>query len=71
LIIIIINNNVTILPGRPEGKRPLGRHRYRWEDNISMDLREIGWGDTDWMHLAQDTDHWQAVVNTVMNLWVA
>jgi hypothetical protein len=50
--------------------RPLGRPRHRWEDNLIMDLREIGWGGTDWIDLAQDRDQWQALVNTVMNLWV-
>jgi ribosome biogenesis protein Nip4 len=56
-----------ILLGTPEGKRPLGRPRRRWEDNIKMDLREIGFGDVDWIHLAQDSDRWRAVVNTVMS----
>jgi hypothetical protein len=59
-----------ILVGRPEGRRPLGRPRCRWEDNIKMDLRETGFGDVDWTHLAQDRDRWQAVVNTMMNLQV-
>jgi hypothetical protein len=59
-----------ILVGRPEGRRPLGRPRRRWEDNIEMDLREIGFVDVDWIDLAQDRDRWRAVVNTVMNLWV-
>jgi hypothetical protein len=59
-----------ILVGRPEGRRPLGRPRRRWEDNIKMGLREIGFGDVDWIHLAQDRDMWRAVVNTVMNLRV-
>jgi hypothetical protein len=54
----------------PEGKRPLGRPRYRWVDNIKMDLREIGWGGMDWIDLAQDSDRWRALVNTVMNLQV-
>jgi hypothetical protein len=58
------------LVGRPEGRRPLGRPRHRWEDNIKMDLREIGFGDVDWIHLAQDRDRWLALVNTVMNLRV-
>jgi hypothetical protein len=49
-------------------KRPLGRPRHRWEDNIRMDLREIGWGAMDWIDLAQDRDQWRALVNTVMNL---
>jgi hypothetical protein len=58
-----------ILVGRPEGRRPLGRPRHRWEDNIKIDLREIGFGDVDWIHWAQDRDRWRAVVNMVMNLW--
>jgi hypothetical protein len=53
--------------GKPEGRRPLGRPRHRWEDNITMDLREVGW---DWMNLAEDRNRWRAVVNTVMNLLV-
>jgi hypothetical protein len=56
--------------GKPEGKRPLGRPRHRWEDNIKMNLREIGWGGMNWIDLAQDRDQWKALVNTVMNLWV-
>jgi hypothetical protein len=59
-----------ILVGSPEGRRPLGRHRRRWEDNIKMDHREIGFGDVDWIHLAQDRDRWRALVNKVMNLLV-
>jgi hypothetical protein len=59
-----------ILVGKPEGRRPLGRPRHRWEDNIKMDLREIGFGNVDWIHLAQDRDRWRALVNTVMNLQV-
>jgi len=55
--------------GKPEGKRPLGRPRRRLEDNIKMDLREVG-GVGDWMELAQDRDRWRALVNTVMNLRV-
>jgi hypothetical protein len=58
----------SILVGRPEGRRPLGRPRRRQEDNIKMDLREIGFGDMDWIHLAQDRDRWWALVNMVMNL---
>jgi hypothetical protein len=58
------------LVGKPEGSRPLGRPRHRWEDNIKMDLREVGWGDADWIDLAQDRDRWRAVVYTVMNLRV-
>ena len=55
-----------VLVGKPEGKRPLGRPRRRWEDNIKMDLQEVG-GDGDWMELAQDRDRWRALVSTVMN----
>jgi hypothetical protein len=56
--------------GKPEGKRPLGRPRRRWKDNIRMDLRGIRWGGMDWIDLAKDMDQWRGVVNTVMNLWV-
>jgi hypothetical protein len=59
-----------ILVGKPEGKRPLGRPRRRWEDGIRMDLKEIGWGSVDWIQLAQDRDRWRAVVSAVMNLRV-
>jgi hypothetical protein len=59
-----------ILVGKPEGKRPLGRPRRRWVDNIKMDLTEIGWDGVDWIELAQDRDQWRALVNTVMNLLV-
>jgi hypothetical protein len=59
-----------ILVGRPDGRRPLGRPRRRWEDNIKMDLREIVFGDVDWIRLAQDRDRWRTLVNTVMNLRV-
>jgi hypothetical protein len=55
---------------KPEGKRPHGRPRRRWEDNIIMDLREIWWKAVDWMQLAQDRYQWRALVNTVMNLRV-
>jgi hypothetical protein len=53
--------------GRPDGKRPLGRPRRRWEDNIKMDLREIGIYEANWIQLAQDRVQWRAFVNTVMN----
>jgi hypothetical protein len=56
--------------GKPEGKRPLGRPRRRWENNNRMDLREIGLGGMDWVDLAQDRDQWRALVNTVMKLRV-
>ena len=58
-----------VLVGRPEGKRPLGRPRRRW-DNIKMDLQEVGGGCEDWMELAKDRDRWRALVSTVMNLRV-
>jgi hypothetical protein len=58
------------LVGRPEGKRPLGRPRHRWEDNIKMDIKEIGIDGANWIQLAQDTVQWRAFVNTVMNLRV-
>jgi hypothetical protein len=63
-------NAYRILVGQPEGKRPLGRPKRRWVDNIKMDLREIGWDGMDWIDLARDRDQWRALVNTVMNLRV-
>jgi hypothetical protein len=57
-----------VLVGRPEGKRPLGRRRRRWEDNIKLDLREIGIDGANWIQLAQNRVKWQAFVNTMMNL---
>jgi hypothetical protein len=59
-----------VLVGKPEGKRPLGRPRRRWEDNTKMDLQEVGGGHGDWMELAQDRDRWRALVSTVKNLRV-
>ena len=59
-----------VLVGKPEGKRPLGRPRRRWEDNIKMDLQEVGCGVMDWIELVQDRDMWRAFVNAVMNLRV-
>ena len=59
-----------VLVGKPEGKRPLGRRRRRWGDNIKMDLQEMGRGGGDWMELAQDRDSWRALVSTVMNFGV-
>ena len=56
--------------GKPEGKKPLGRSRLRWEDNIKMDLQEVECVGTDWIELAQDRDRWRALVNAVMNLRV-
>jgi hypothetical protein len=55
---------------KPERKRPLRRPRHRWEDNTIMDFRVIRWKDVNWMHLTQDMDQWEALVNIVMNLWV-
>jgi hypothetical protein len=63
-------NAYRLLVGKPEGKRPLGRPRCRWVDNIRIDLLEIGWGGVDWIGLAQDRDKWRALVNAVMNLQV-
>ena len=56
--------------GKPEGRRPLGRPRRRWEDNIKRDLQEVGRGGMDWIELAQDRDTWRALVNAVMNILV-
>jgi hypothetical protein len=64
------NEELHNLYSSPEGKRPLGRPRCRWVDNIKMDLREIGWDGVDWIELAQERDQWRALVNTVMNLRV-
>jgi hypothetical protein len=66
----VVRGAYNILVGRLEERRPLGRPRRRWEDNSKMDLREIGFEDVDWIHLAQDRDRWRAPVNTVMNLRV-
>jgi hypothetical protein len=63
-------NGFRVLMEKPEGQRPLGRPRHRWEDGIRMDLRESGWGSVDWIQLAQDKDWWRVLVNTVMNLRV-
>jgi hypothetical protein len=59
-----------LLVGRPEGRRSLERPRRRWEDSIKMDLQEVGWGDMDWIDMAQDRDRWRALVSAVMNLRV-
>ena len=56
-----------VLVGEPERKRPLGRPRHRWENNIKMDLQEMGYEDMDWIDVAQDRDRWRALVNMVMN----
>ena len=61
----------SVLVWKPEGKRQLGRSRRRWEDNIKMDLQEVGCGGVDWIELAQDRDKWRALVNAVMKLRVS
>ena len=58
------------LLGKPEGKRPMGRPRHRWVDNIRMDLQDVGWGYMDWIWLAQDRDRWRTLVSAVMNFRV-
>jgi hypothetical protein len=63
-------NAYGLLVGKPEGKRPLGRPRRRWVDNIRIDLGEIGWGDVDWIGLAKDRNRWRALVNSVLNFRV-
>jgi hypothetical protein len=63
-------NAYRLLVGKPEGKKPLGRPRRRWVDNIRTDLVEVGWGDVDWIGLAKDRNRWGAVVNSVLNLQV-
>jgi hypothetical protein len=63
-------NAYRILVGKTEGKRPLGRPKRRWVDDIKMDFREIGWCGVDWIDLARDRDQWRALVNTVINLRV-
>jgi hypothetical protein len=65
-----VRNAHTILVGKPEGKRPLRRSWCRLEDNIRMDLKEIGWERVDWIHLVQDRDQWRILMNTLINLRV-
>ena len=60
----------SVLVGKPEGRRPLGRRRHRWVDNIKMDLQEVGCGYMDWIGLVQDRDRWRTLVSAVMNLRV-
>jgi hypothetical protein len=67
---IFLGSRHRVLVGKPEGKRPMGRPRRRWEDNIKMDLHEVGGGCGDWMELAQDRDRWWALVSAVMNFRV-
>jgi hypothetical protein len=64
-------NAYRLLVGKPEGKRPLGRRRRRWVDNIRLDLGEVGWNDVDWIGLAQGRNRWRALVNSVLNLRVS
>jgi hypothetical protein len=63
-----MRNVYRLLVGKPDGKRPLGRPRHRWVDNIRMDLGEVGWGDVGWIGLAQERKRWRAIVNLVLNL---
>jgi hypothetical protein len=63
-------NAYRLLAEKPEGKRPLGRPRRRWVDNIRMDIGEVGWGDVDWINLVKDRNRWRALVNSVLNLQV-
>jgi hypothetical protein len=63
-------NAYKLFMGKPEGRRPLGRPRRWWLDNIRMDLVDVGWGDVDWIWLAQDRNRWRALVNSVLNLRV-
>jgi hypothetical protein len=63
-------NAYRFLVGKPEGKKPLRRPRRRWLDNIRMDVVEVGWGDVDWIGLAQDRNRWRALVNSALNLRV-
>jgi hypothetical protein len=60
-----------VLVGKAEERMPVGKTRRRWEDNIKMDFQEVGWGDIDWIDLAQNRDRWRALVNAVMNLRVS
>jgi hypothetical protein len=68
--IVAKRNTYRILVGKPEEKRPLGKRRHSWVDNIKINLREIGWNGMDWFDLAQDRDQWRALVNTVVNFRV-
>jgi hypothetical protein len=66
-----IRNAYVIVVGKPEGKSPLGRPRRRWQNNIRMDFGETGWEGAEWIQLAEDSDHWRALVNTVMKFLVS
>jgi hypothetical protein len=65
-----MKNTNKMLDVKPDGKRPLGRSRRRWENNIRMDIREIGWEVVDWIHVGEDRDQWRVLVNTVINFRV-
>jgi hypothetical protein len=65
-----MRNAYKVLVGKTEGKIPLCRTRRRWQDDIRMGLRKIGWENVDWIHLARDRDMWRALVNTIIKLWV-
>jgi hypothetical protein len=67
----VMRNAYQMLVCKPEGKRLHTRPRRRWEGNVRIIVREIGWQGMDWIHLAQDRDQWRAVVNTIMNIWVS
>jgi hypothetical protein len=67
----MMRNSYKVLIRKPEGKRPLGRNRHRWENNIKLDLKEIRCDGIDWNHLARDRDQWWAHVNTIMNLQIS
>jgi hypothetical protein len=70
IYVLRVERCAQVLVGKPEGKRPLGRPRHRWEDNIKMDLQEVGGGHADWMELAQERDRWRALVGTVRDFQV-
>jgi hypothetical protein len=72
ILFVLLGGSLSLflLVGKPEGKKPLGRPRCRWVDNIRMDLGEVGWGDVDWIGLAKNTNRWRALVNSVLYLRV-
>jgi hypothetical protein len=69
--ILYFNYALLLFVGKPEGRRPLGRSRRRWLNNVGMDLVEVRWGDVDWIGLAQDRDRWRTLVNSVLSLLVS
>jgi len=70
IILTVSTGTYRILMGRQKGKQPLGRPRLRWEDNIKMDLQDVGWESINWIYLAQNRDRRQAFANEIMNFWV-